>query len=170
MAKWSELLVRERISPTHFESEEDWTAEDRKGVKDLEFVCGGVIRTKEKVKKVQDKVKKIRKGGTTTVKAIADLVLEELQEIKDDLKFAKSRRGKFVMFANDYAQTLYGTLRKDDSLAGVMVASHPEREEIVVTGSLGFSADLAKVAHMIEEQPPGVPVRYDVLVKPAPPG
>lgn len=170
MTKWSESLIKERISQELFQEppgQGTWSREEKQRVQDIAFLCEGVFRSDERVKKALAAIKKLRKDAPGAARDVADHVLEELKEIRNDLKFAKSRRGKFILFANDYAQEVYKTLRKDDALAGVMIGSHPEHEQLTVAGSVEDAADIAKVAQLLAEHPPGVPVQFHVLLQPS---
>lgn len=171
MPKWSESLIKERVSADLFEEipsdDEAWSREEKQRIRDLAFVCEGVFRSNERVKSAVAAIKKIRKGAAPAVREVADAVLEELKEIRDDLKFAKSRRGQFVLFANDYAQEVYKTMRKDEALAEVMIGSHAEHEQLVIAGSVNDAEDIAKVARLLAKHPSGVPVQFHVVLRPS---
>ncbi|HEU4678611.1 MAG TPA: hypothetical protein VFS35_03755, partial [Terrimicrobiaceae bacterium] len=116
--------------------------------------------------KVRKKIKEIKRASHSPgVASVAEEVLKELDEIAADLKFAKSRRGKFVLFANDYAQEVYKKLRADADFNDLYIASHPEREELVLTGSATSFDVLIASLSLISKYPSGVPLRVDVTIK-----
>ena len=165
--KWSESIVKTRVDASIFEETEKLSHDDRAVLNDLSFWCEGVFQSEERIEKVRKKVLRARdltEASAAAIREIADQVLEELREIEEDLKFAQSRRGRFILFANDYGQELYGDLRKVAALDEVMVGSHPEREELVVSGRVEAAEHLSQLASLIAEHPPGVPIRFELVL------
>ncbi len=167
MEKWSESLVQRKVGDEVFETNEDVTQIDQTQLDDMQFLCEGVFTDKERLKKVRGKIKKTYcgKGNSSLVRNVAESVLEQLAEIKDDLKFAKSRRGKFILFVNDWAQQAYVGLRQDTRFDDIMIGSHLEEERIVVTGETSDPATLVETIQMIATNEPGVPVEYRITVQ-----
>jgi len=128
MEKWSASLVKNRIDPHLFEASSPQLAER---LKDLKFYCEGVFETPERIAKVKKILqKKAReKPVTPEWKDAVRAILGELQEIQDDLKFAKSNRGKFILFFNDWAQDLYVPLRKDPAFTGITAGANPDKTQ-----------------------------------------
>jgi len=164
--KWSEQLVKNRIDPSLFEATPEQSQGDRKAIADLKFYCEGVFNTSEKVLRVRKKIEEVKTASRApAVLNVADEVLEELDEIADDFKFAKSRRGKFVLFANNYTQEVYKKLRANADFNDLYIASHPDREELVLTGSAKRFDVLIASLSLISQYPSGVPFRVDVNIK-----
>ena len=166
MEKWSESLSKNKIDETIFEVDGEISAADRNRIENLQFHCEGVFRDRDRIKKVRSLVRRKakEKPHSLAVKAVADGILEELDEIESDLKFASSRRGKFVLFANDWAQEIYATLRKNKRLASIAMGPHSEQERIVVHGTLKAAGDLLEVVRLLDKNQPGVPIEYRVTV------
>jgi hypothetical protein len=164
--KYSERLVKNRIDPLLFEAKPEHSPGDRKEIADLQFYCEGVFNTSERVSKVRKKIEDIKTASPSLALAgVADEVLEELDEIADDLGFATSRRGKFVMFANDYAQEVYKEMRATADFNDLYIGSHPEREELVLTGTARSFDVLSASLSLVSKYPSGVPFLIDVTVK-----
>ena len=69
------------------------------------------------------------------------------------------------MFANEDAHEVYKKLRANADFNDLYIASHPEREELVLTGSaMSFDVLIASLS-LISKYPTGVPLRVDVTIK-----
>lgn len=163
--KYSEQLVKNRINPFLFEATPEHSPGDRKEIADLQFYCEGAFNTSERISKVRKKIEDIKTASlSAVVVGVADEVLEELDEIADDLGFATSRRGKFVLFANDYGQEVYKELRAIADFNDLCIASHPDREELVLNGTVKSFDVLSTSLSLISKYPSGVPFRVDVII------
>lgn len=164
MLKWSESLLKTRIEVSVFEIDATADASDIARVKDLKFFCGGVFETAERIDKVRAIVqKKAReKPASSIVKSVVQGILEELSEIESDRKFAKSRRGKFILFANDWIQPIYAEIRPAKRFEDLFFSADPEKEQIVVQGSVANAIDLIDCIKLVEKFTPGVPVEFRV--------
>jgi hypothetical protein len=95
---------------------------------------------------------------------VVDVLQEELAEIASDLRFARSRRGKYVLFIQNYVQKLYETLRKDSRFDDVLIGAHSEREVVFVTGQVRGEANLRTLKSILLDSACGLPVEYLVKV------
>jgi hypothetical protein len=164
--KYSEQIVKNRINPFLFETTPEHSPGDRKEIADLRFYCEGVFNTSERVSKIRKKIEDIKTASlSSAVVSVADKILEELDEIADDLGFATSRRGKFVLFANDYGQEVYQELRATADFNDLYIASHPDREELVLTGTAKSFDVLGAALSLVSKYPSGVPFHVDVTIK-----
>lgn len=168
MSRWSEFLVKTRIDDSVFELSESVDALERQRIEKMRFWCEGVFTDKERVKKVRDKVKraKMQKPRADVVEDVADAILEELDQITEDLKFAKSRRGKFILFVNDWTQELYKTFRKDSRFDDLIVGVHGDHERIVVTGRVHDARALVAAVQVIAEHDAAAQLEYRVMMEP----
>lgn len=162
--KWSESLTKNHVDDFVFSVEAPLSAVEQKALADMKFYCGGVFETPERIKKVREKIKALKKAATSTVKIVADAVLEELAEIESDLKFAKSRRGKFILFVNDWAQCLYKEVRTKPCFDNIIAGSHMEKEVIVIAGTVSKHEHLIDLVRAVEKKDAGVLIEYRVLV------
>ncbi len=165
--KWSESLIKSKIDPQLFEIEDDIKNEEHQILKDFQFYCEGIFDTPERIKRVKGKIKDLKKNSKSKIiKAIGNEILGELKEISDDLKFANSRRGKFVLFANDYGQEVYKELRTHNELNDFMIMSHPEKELLVLTvvGSTPSAKTVIKAINIIDKYPAGVPFQINITL------
>ena len=102
------------------------------------------------------------------VKQVFDIIiLGEIKQVMDDIGWASNRRGKFIVFANDYVEKLYrkSAFRSDSKFAEVYVRAHSKRNEIVVAGAVASEGILKKVRAIVRDNDPGIPVTYQVTVK-----
>ena len=169
MPRWSESLIKTRIDPSVFEAPEDCSADERYRIDDLKLVTDGIYDTNDRLQGVRDRVKRSLARGPNTplIKEIAATLRQEIAEIASDLKFAQSRRGRFVLFVNGWAQGLHARRREDRRLDDVSLFANPNKEEIVAVGSVAAPEDLVRLVQLLATDPPGVPLEYRVTVKPA---
>lgn len=165
MTKWSEELLKTKVDRALFEPDPDHTAEERRQIDDLAFFSDGVYRDRERIQKVRTRVKKVLadRKASPTVTAVAQAVAEELDEIQQDLKFAASRRGRFVLFANDWSQSWHG-LRQEPRVRDIVVGANPEREALVVGGAVATATDLVDLVQLVDRHPAGVPIEFRVTL------
>ncbi len=164
---WSAFLVKTRVDDGVFDFDDSTEPEERQRIEDMRFLCGGVFTDSERIAKVRDKIKKLRsaKPRSEAVTEVAGRVLAELDAIQQDQGFAKSRRGKFVLLANDWGQGLYETLRADRRFDGLMVGPHADFERIVVTGEVHDPLVLAAAVELIAKYDSDALLEYRVLCR-----
>ena len=136
-------------------------------VDDLRLYCSADLSKLKNIKEVRDAIRKAKraKPRSDIIESVADAILEDLDEIEDDLKFAESRRGKFVLFVNDWVQILYKDLRKSENSNDIVVGPHVDSELILVHGEVKESSHLRQIIKLISALPPGIPVQYRVVVE-----
>jgi hypothetical protein len=76
------------------------------------------------------------------VRDVLEDVSGELKEIADDVRFADSPRGRFVLFCNDYSQELYKIIRSQAKFVDAYIGAHLDREAVVVQGHVPDEAAL----------------------------
>ncbi len=164
--RWSESLVKTHIDQALFPAPADCSADERGRIDELRFLCQGVFQDVERVVKVRQRVARAAARGepSETVQEVVEAIEAELDEIAADLGFAASRRGRFVLFVNDWAQSWHADLRHDPRFVAVSIGALPDREVVAVTGEVGFAEDLADLARLVGRHAPGVPVEFRVTV------
>lgn len=162
--QWSESLTKISITDDVFDA--SLGPEETALLAPLRELCRGRVDTADRVKEIKAALKTLPMGAKlpkAACEAVASLK-EELAEIAKDLRFAKSRRGKYVLFMQDYVQRLYRTLRQHPRFADVYVGGHTEREIILVHGKVQSPADLEDLKAMLASEPSGLPEEYLVKV------
>jgi hypothetical protein len=162
--KWSAALVKTRISDEAFTSQMPLSPEHKQAINDIKFICGGVFESKERIEKISKKLRGIKKGSVEPISTVVKNVLDELAEIASDLAFAESRHGKFILFANDWSQELYKTIRIKNCFANILSCSHPEKEILVLQGTVSTLVELTELIEVIKSMQPGVPIEFRVIV------
>jgi hypothetical protein len=78
-----------------------------------------------------------------------DLILEELKEIRDDLKWAKTKKGRLILACNEVVPRLYRTIRSEWGLSEVMIGAHAEKLAVMVAGHVGRPDDKQRVIALV---------------------
>ena len=166
--KWSEALTKNRIAPEALQLEEPHSPAEAEQLKDLAFYTQGVFEKPERIEKIRELLRKRRRDKSTAprIRTVIDAVLAELKEIAEDLAFAASRRGTFVLFVQDWAQTFHAALRRNKDFDNLFIGAHAEKETIVAQGSVPSAKALGACAALIEKHHPGVPVEFHVRLDP----
>lgn len=167
MTKWSELLNKTSISPDIFEDLEELDAEDRARIEALRDLCAGVIDSKEKVKQLREAIAALRKQRRVTPGErgyFAD-VKEELAEIAEDIRFASTKRGQFVLSGQDWWQHLHPQIRADERFDDIVCGMHADKYVYLVIGKVRGASALAELQQLIDAHEPPVPVEYRVEVR-----
>jgi hypothetical protein len=163
--KWSEALTKTKIDQALFDDFE-LTPTEKPFFVELRNLCSTPIDSLNRVTEIKTAIKELLAGRklSTNARELVSVLKEELAEIASDLRFAKSRRGRYVLFVQDYVQLLYRTLRQDSRFAEVYVGGHVEREIVMVGGEVRNKADLETLKSIISAHPSGLPVEYKVTV------
>ena len=168
--KWSDALVERSVSSWLLDPEPSDTDDDRVALSELRNLVNRELNTVGDVKGLTSDIRKWGKGRALSerLKQVFDtIIFEELEQILDDIDWASSARGKFIVFVNDYVQELYrkSEFRSDPMFADVYVGAHSMRNEIVVTGAVASEGMLNKVRSIMRDNDPGIPVSYQVTLK-----
>jgi len=166
MTRWSESLLKSRVAVESIPIPEGCSADETFRIRELLAIVGGTCATREQVAALRERLEKSLKRGpkSPAVRAVTAAIEEELAEIVEDCEFAQSRRGKFVLFANDWAQRFHAIGRADRGLDGISLAAHQEHERIVASGTASSPDDLVRLVQLLAAHPPGVPIEYRVVV------
>jgi hypothetical protein len=166
MARWSESLLKSRVDIDGIDIPSNLNADESYRVKDLLFHADGVCDTSDQVKKRRERLKKSLAEGpkSAAVREVAAAIEAELTEIEQDLAFAQSRRGKFILFMNDWSQSFHVQRKADRGLDGVALGAHPDQERVIAHGSVATHDALTRLVQLLTAHPPGVPIEYRIVV------
>ncbi|MFT5890705.1 MAG: hypothetical protein ACI9Y7_000798 [Dokdonia sp.] len=83
------------------------------------------------------------------------MILEEQVEIKSDLKWIGSKRGKYVIEINDWAQNFYSEFRSNKEFEDILIGAHSERMIIFLTGKIKGKDTFEKLLnYIVSKNPP----------------
>jgi hypothetical protein len=164
--RWSEWLVKRSFDESLFDSEPSDTAADKALLAKLRVLCTQQLTTADSIRQLRAELKEITKASTVSdrMSIVLQDVREELREILEDLRFARSWRGRFVLFCIDWAQEVYRTVRLQPRFDDAYVGAHVDREAVVVAGRVPDDAALCDLHAIIDAHPPGVEVIWKVTV------
>jgi len=94
-----------------------------------------------------------------------DLLEQELEELSDDLRYARSPDGRFRLFVEDWARNLYRTVRTQPRFNDAHVGARRDCKAMVVGGSVPSERALRDLRAIIDAYPPGVEVVWKVDVR-----
>jgi len=168
MRRWSEALVKETVSQSLLDADAEDSDQDLAALSDLRSLVSRKLGTKSAVNRLRSDLEDWKKNRALSARLeeVFSDITEELEEISDDIRWARTRRGRFVLFANDYGQHIYGKIRPNPKFADVYLLADAKQEELVVSGSVAEEATLQELRSIIQEHDPGVPVNYQVTVRP----
>ena len=164
--KWSEALTKTDIDSGLFEDYE-LSPNEKPLFADLQELCREPVDQMDRVKAIRTAVKSIASDKTLSRngKELLSAIKEELAEIASDLRFAKSRRGRFVLFVQDHMQALYRTLHADTRFNDIYVGPHVEREVVMVAGTVQSQKDFASLKDMIAAHPSELATEYKITIR-----
>ena len=82
------------------------------------------------------------------------MILEEQTEIKNDLKWIGSKRGKYILEINDWVQSFYSEFRSNKEFEDVLIGGHSERMVVFLTGKIEGKDTFEKLLNFIESKKP----------------
>jgi hypothetical protein len=162
--KRSESLVKKEISSFQFDPEPSDTTEDKALLKKLRKLCSVELTSAKSVKQLKVELKKFAKVQAASVRMnnLVEDILGELDEIGDDIKFAGSPKGRFILFFNDWAQPLHKKIRSQKKFNNAYLVADPKNKTIVVTGSVPSEKARRELEALVKAHPPGVKVVWRV--------
>ena len=162
--KYSEWLIKKSVDDFLFDPKSSDAAEDLVQLAELRNLCSRELTSLQSLRQLKAELKDFAKARSVSerVRDVIDEVREELGEILDDLRFARSSRGRFVLFCNDYVRELYKIIRAQSQFADAYVGAHLDREAVVVAGQVPDETALHELRAIIVAHPPGVEVIWSV--------
>jgi hypothetical protein len=162
--KWSEWLIKRSVDDCLFDPQPSDTAEDVALLAELRRLCCRELASLESVRQLKVELRGFSNSRSFSerVRDVLEDVSGELKEIADDVRFAGSPRGRFVLFCNDYGQELYKIIRSQAKFLDAYIGAHVDREAVVVQGHVPDEAALHELRAIINAHPPGVEVIWRV--------
>jgi hypothetical protein len=134
-----------------------------------QFVSELIFRRFTESIQAAEALKLVAKRKKVWLLALGEELYEELvadlAEIKDDLKWSKSNRGRMILYANDYALLVYQQLRKDKRFEDIYLGSHSEKLHMLVAGKVMSNTDLDDLKKLLLAYPCRYPLHFKVEVK-----
>lgn len=167
MNRWSESLLKFRVDLEAIGIPDSSNPDESNCIREMCGMVEGEHTTKERLAAARKRLAHSLARGpkTSKVRAVAAALRAELDEIEADLAFQSSRRGRFILFVNDWAQGLAAARAKLPECRGISLGSSPDAEIVVAAGRVARTRDLVRFAELLAAHPPGVPVEYRVLVE-----
>jgi len=158
MKKWSNSLCKSSIS-THL-------------IEDIKNECGSSIPL-ALIETISTKIanKKDFKQLKAAINYLKDdiseelytAIIEEQKEIKKDLQWIGTKRGKYVSALNDWHQTFHTEFRSINEFEDVLIGGHTERIVVFIFGKIKNEATLERLLEYINSKNP--PYKLLVQVK-----
>ena len=149
MEKWSSLLVQDTLTECLIsELKSQLLGRADKSTFDS---FSEAVESKSDVKKLRQKIMAYKKFLTTDLLEEID---EELAELKDDLKWKRSPRGKYVRALNDWLQPFHAQIRENPRFDGLVIGGHSKHEVIYVTGKVASDDDLNELLKLLHSHDP----------------
>src|SRR5262245_12488761 len=134
-------------------------------IEELREPCESGLATQQSIREVRWQLKGFARSRYISPDDRDDME-KKLEEISDDLRYARSPEGRFMLFVNDWSRDVYRTVRRQPRFNDALVGGHRDREAIVVAGSVPSERTLRDLRAIIDAHPPGVEVVWKVNVRP----
>ncbi len=89
---------------------------------------------------------------------------EEYDEIKDDLEWAATAKGKRILSVNDWSQGFFEEFRAMSQFSGIAIGAHTTKNAVFVAGTVLSSEGLEVLKRYIAAKTPPLAVLYDVKI------
>lgn len=157
--KWSDSLVRKKLSGFLLETVTENSSEPVPGE-----IMGSLARevlTKDDLKALKSAIRRLAKYvDEDTIEALR----EEYDEIKDDLGWAASRKGKAVLAINDWVQGFYEEFRSNAGFSEVSIGGHASKNVVFVVGRVSSPEVLKELESYVAGKEPPLKVLYEVRI------
>lgn len=157
--KWSEKLVKRKISDFLVEELIEQTAEPIP-TEILDLLKHEIVE-KADLKKLRDAIRLLKKYADEDM---VDYIREEYEEIKDDIDWAATAKGKCILDINDWVQGFYEEFRTKDEFANVAIGGHTTKEVVFVAGTVSTTENLDALKTYVSSKSPPLDVLYEVRV------
>lgn len=159
MSNWKSFLVKTEFSPSGVE-------ECGRYISGLEQVAW-LAELKKSVDSPAD-LKKLR----ATAKSLKPLfppelfasLEEEVREIAEDAKWAKTERGRYVCAINEWADPVLPEFRKRAEFCNVAIGGHAKREVVFASGFVESQEAFRELLSFIRSKSPPFKVATDVRI------
>ena len=156
---WSESLVRSSFS--------GWLIDDaiRESKGAIASDVEALLRTPaEKKSHVSELRKALGAVKPLISKETFETLKEELDEIREDFSWAKSKRGQYVSEIQDWVQTFHAELRAQGKFDDLYVGGHESLEVVYVVGKADSNVVLNELIEFLSEKNPPRKIMTKVTV------
>lgn len=159
MSNWRSLLIKTELSPSavegccrHLSGSEQvvWLAE-------LKIP----VDSPANLKKLRATMKKVKPLLPSELFASME---EEMREIAEDARWAKTERGKYVCAINEWADPILAEFRKRAEFCNVSVGGHAKREVVYASGFVESQEVFRELLTFIHASSPPFKVSTDVRI------
>ena len=160
MNKWSKMLVKDEISDFLIEQIES-------DISNLTIDELNIIRKKvESIDDVKLLKKIIIENKQKLTESLFEELIEEITEITSDFKWQKTKRGKNVIYINDWTQEFYSEFRSFEKFENVYIGGHSENENVIfITGKVNKENDMTELIDYINSKKPKLELLFKVEIK-----
>ncbi|WP_281337245.1 hypothetical protein [Flavobacterium eburneipallidum] len=160
MEKWSTLLIKNEISEFLIDKlKADFPTISSE---DLKTICQKIY-SKKSIKLI---AKIIDDNKQNISKSVIKEFKEEISEIKSDLVWKITSKGKSTIYINDWVQNFYAEFRSNEKFENVYIGGHSENENIIyVTGELNEEKDKISLFEYIKSKNPQLKLMFNLKVK-----
>jgi len=160
MNKWSQMLVKDEISDFLIEQIESKTS-------NLTTDELNIIRKKvESLEDVKLLKKIIIKNKQKLTESLFEELIEEISEMTSDFIWKKTKKGKNIIYINDWLQEFYIEFRSFEKFENVYIGGSAENKNIIyITGTVNDKNDLTELIDYINSKKPKLELLFKVGVK-----
>ena len=152
---WSEFLYKSSISDFLIEEVTEQLGKKKQPVpKDITIQA----HSKTDVSKLKKAIQSIEEQLSHD---LANTLMHELDEITEDQKEASTRRGKYIMDINDWAQPFYPEFRSISEFEDAYIGGHTREMVVFISGKVDSQESYDKLVKYVESKKPP----YKVLAK-----
>lgn len=160
MNNWKKLLCKNSISEYLIdEIEKNWQGKVNKTI--LESFSEKI----EEKRDLSELKKSIDRVDEFISKELKRQLLSEYKEIKMDLKWIGSDRGKYIIEFNEWFQefhTEFSTIKKFEN---IMIGGHSEKKVIFITGKLNSEKNYENLLEYIKEKKPPFKLLMEIKIE-----
>ena len=81
-------------------------------------------------------------------------ILEEQTEIKEDLQWIGTRRGKYIVEINNWQEGFYSEFRSKEEFENILIGGHTDRMVVFVTGEVNNREQYQRLLDYINSKKP----------------
>ncbi len=156
--KWSEILFKSSFSDFLIEEVTEHLNNKKQNIpEELSMKVGN-----------KNDVSKLKKSITSIKSHIPEdlfnVLSSELDEISEDQKEAATRRGKYIMEINDWAQPFYPEFRAISEFADAYIGGHIKEMVVFITGKVDSQDHYDRLIEYVESKKPPYKVLANVKI------
>lgn len=148
MQKWSSLLCKVSISKDIVEEVERECKESSSSL--IESISKDV-KDKGEWKQLAQAIKQLETIAPTE---LFNMILQELEEIKEDLSWIGTKKGKYIAAINDWQQNFYSEFRSKKEFENIFIGGHSQRMVVFLTGILNTTKEYERLLDYVKSKNP----------------